>query len=111
MSHVVATHIELRPNREGHDRAFIEGTRVRVQDIASLAEVQGLSPDQVVRALPHLSLSQVHAALSYYFDHREAIVEEMRQDQEFARQFRAMAGPGPLETLLKGAGPADAVPS
>jgi hypothetical protein len=35
----VATHIELRPNREGQPRAFIAGTRVRVQDIYAQAEI------------------------------------------------------------------------
>ena len=31
MIQTVATHIELRPNRDGQPRAFIAGTRVRVQ--------------------------------------------------------------------------------
>ena len=48
--------IELRPNRSGQQRAYIAGTRVRVQDIYALAEVQGRSPDEIVEALPHLSL-------------------------------------------------------
>lgn len=97
---LVATHIELRPNRAGQPRAFIAGTRVRVQDIYALAELQGASPDDVVLALPHLTLGQVYAALSYYFDHRDDILREMREDDEYVRRSRALNGPGPLETLL-----------
>jgi len=62
-----------------------------------MAELQGASPDEIVRALPHLTLAQVHAALAYYFDHREAILAEMREDQEFAEHFRALKGSGPIE--------------
>jgi len=110
MLHSIATQIEIRPNRGGRDRAYLEGTRVRVQDIAAFAEIQGYTPDEIVAALPHLSLAQVHAALSYYFDHRAEIQRERREDEEFVRQLRPSAGPGPLERRLKSAGhPDDAV--
>jgi uncharacterized protein (DUF433 family) len=103
MNQAVATHIELRPNRDGQPRAFIAGTRVRVQDIYALAELQGASPDEIARALPHLTLGQVYAALSYYFDHREAILQEMREDEEFANRLRELHGPGPLQQRLDNA--------
>ncbi len=89
----VITHIELRPNRSGQSRAFVAGTRVRVQDIYALAEIQGRTADQIVGSLPELTLGQVHAALSYYFDHREHILTEMHEDEEFVAKIRAAAGP------------------
>ena len=101
MSNVIATHIEIRPDRGGNDRAFIHGTRVRVQDVAMLAEVQGRSPDQIVDAFPHLTLAQVHAALSYYFDHRSEIQENLRDDDELVEQLRQLRGSGVLEHRLK----------
>jgi len=100
----VATHIELRPNRNGRARAYIAGTRVRVQDIYAQAEVHGRTPEQIVAGLPHLTLGQVHAALSYLFDHREEILSEMREDDDFAAAIRAQLGEGPLASKLK---PAD----
>jgi uncharacterized protein (DUF433 family) len=107
----VATHIEIRQNRAGQDRAYIEGTRVRVSDIYGYAEVQGLSPDQIVEQLPHLNLGQVHAALSYFFDHRDLILQEVRDDEDFVRLMRERTGPGPLEMKRgEGAG-GDAVSS
>ena len=108
MTQTVATHIEIRPNREGQPRAYIAGTRVRVQDVSAMAEVQGKSPDEIVQALPHLTLAEVHAALSYYFDHRDEIVREMREDEEFVRQLRASGGAGILEQKLKETGQAGA---
>jgi len=42
----------------------IAGTRVRVWDIAVRAQA-GESPDDVLTHFPHLTLSDVHAALAY----------------------------------------------
>lgn len=93
-------HIELRNNRDGQLRAYITGTRIRVQDIYAQSEIHGKSPEQIVTAFPHLTLAQVHAALAYYFDNREAIVDEIKQDEEFASLMKAQTGPGPLEQKL-----------
>lgn len=95
--------IELRPNRSGQPRAFIAGTRVRVQDIYGLSELQGKTPDEIIAALPHLTLFQVHTALAYYFQHRAEILQEIREDDDFAAAVRAKLGPGPLAVKLKSA--------
>ncbi len=101
MQATVATHIELRQNHDGQNRAYIAGTRTRVQDVYALAEIQGLSADQIIVQLSHLSLGQVHAALSYYFDHREQILQELREDADFLEVFRMHAGPSPLRQRLE----------
>lgn len=101
MAQTIASHIEIRPNRDGQDRAFVDGTRVRVHDVAVLAELHGQTPDQIAEALPHLSLAQIHAALSYYFDHRVEIQQELKDDAEFVERFKTLVGSGPLELRLK----------
>lgn len=97
MNQQVATHIELRPNRGGGVRAFIEGTRVRVQDIYVQAEVHGRTPAEIQDGLPQLSLGQIHAALSYLFDHREDILRELREDETYVEQLKAASGPSLLQ--------------
>jgi uncharacterized protein (DUF433 family) len=87
----VATHIELRPNRDGQPRAYIAGTRVRVQDIYAQAEIHGRTPEEIVEGLPHLTLGQVHAALSYLHDHRAEILRELREDETFVNELRRLA--------------------
>ncbi|MBI2480052.1 MAG: hypothetical protein HYV60_15910 [Planctomycetia bacterium] len=42
-------------------------------------------------------IGQVHAALSYYFDHRDDILEGIHQDDAFVAHMRTKFGPGPLE--------------
>jgi uncharacterized protein (DUF433 family) len=101
MNQPVATHIELRLNRANQPRAFIVGTRVRVQDVAMMAEHEGYTADAIANALPHLSLGMIHAALAYYFDHREDILNEIREDEEYVRKIREETGPGPLEEKLR----------
>jgi uncharacterized protein (DUF433 family) len=97
MIQTVATHIELRPNRDGQPRAFIAGTRVRVQDIYAQAKIHGRTAEEIVEGLPHLTLGQVHAALSYLHDHRGEILHEMREDQAFVDELRSKSGPSLLE--------------
>ena len=109
MEHTPIQHIEIRKNREGQDRAFIAGTRVRVQDIYVDSELLGKSADEIVAALPHLTLAQVHAALAYYFNHRDEILDELRQDKEFAGLLRKQMGPGPLELKLRDIGVSNAI--
>jgi uncharacterized protein (DUF433 family) len=47
----------------------IEGTGIRVQDIASAYEHSGYDPDEITQLYPDLSLGNVHRALAYYYDH------------------------------------------
>ena len=105
MSQAALQVIERRPNHSGQPRTFIAGTRVRAQDIYALAELQGKTPDEIVAALPHLSLYQVHSALAYYFQHRDEILQEIREDENFVAAMKAKLGPGPgpLAAKLKAA--------
>jgi uncharacterized protein (DUF433 family) len=78
----MTSHIELRPGVRG-ERAFVVGHRVRVQDIVLWNE-EGLSADEIVSRVPTISLADVHAALAYYFDHREEIDRQIQEDDSFA---------------------------
>jgi uncharacterized protein (DUF433 family) len=51
---------------------IIRGTRTPVRAIVELWR-QGISPEEVCRELPHLTLAQVFDALSYYSDHQNEI--------------------------------------
>lgn len=108
----VANHIEIRNNRSGQPRAYIVGTRIRVQDVYADSEVHGMSPDEIAAAYSHLTLAQVYAALAYYFDHREDIQNELRQDRDIVAEIKARSGPGPLERKLNGTeAQSDSLPS
>jgi uncharacterized protein (DUF433 family) len=78
----------------------IVGTRVRVWDIASRAEA-GESPDEILLSFPHLTLADVHAALAYFYDNRDAIENGAKEDQILGDQLHKELGPGPLEEKLR----------
>ena len=83
----VYEHIVKNPNVCG-GKACVAGHRIRVQDIASDYEQARLSPDEICDAHPGLTLGQVHAALAYYFDHRDEIAAEIEADRNFAAAFK-----------------------
>lgn len=66
----------------------IEGHRLRVQDIAIEHEWQGLSPAEICREHPGITLSQVHAALTYFYDHRDEIQRDIEAEADQVKTFR-----------------------
>ena len=46
----------------------IEGTGIRVKDVAVAYEHSGYEPDEITQLYPDLSLADVHRALAYYHD-------------------------------------------
>ena len=67
----------------------IAGTRLKVQHIVLEYERLGWSPDRICDSHPGVTLAQIHAALSYYCDHREKIDQDIREDLEFAKRMRS----------------------
>jgi uncharacterized protein (DUF433 family) len=88
MSNVSTEHIEKRPGVCG-GRACIAGHRIRVLDIAVLHEKLGLSPAEIVPQYPGISLADVHAARTYFLDHRPEISDESRRDEAAVGQMLA----------------------
>jgi uncharacterized protein (DUF433 family) len=85
MSTASTEHIAKRPASCG-DRACIVGHRIRVADIVVWHERRGYAPDEIVAMFPGLALSDVHAALAYYFDHRSEIEDDLQADDDLCRQ-------------------------
>ena len=66
----------------------IKGTRTRVIDIAIEYDRIGYTPDQILDAHPHLDLVKVHDALSYYYENRERLDEEITSRRERILQLK-----------------------
>lgn len=66
---------------------IIRGTRIRVIDIAIEYDRMGYSPDQIVDSHPHLSLEQVHDALSYYYENRDALDREIELRKNLIKEL------------------------
>jgi uncharacterized protein (DUF433 family) len=77
MATAVTAHIHL----DERGRGWIDDTNVKVIEVV-LDKLTGMSPEEIHEGYPHLSLAQIHAALSHYYDHKAEF------DAEIERQLR-----------------------
>ncbi len=91
-------HIEVTPGIMG-GKPRIMGHRITVQDVAIWHERLGKSADEIATEY-NLTLSDVYAALTYYFDHRSEIDHAIEEGQAFAEALRQQT-PSKLEQKLR----------
>ena len=90
-------HIEITPGVAG-GKPRIAGHRITVQNVVVWHERLGKTADDI--ADEHdLKLSEVYAALAYYFDHREEIDRSLEEGEAMAEAMR-MATPSKLKAKL-----------
>ena len=87
MTKVISEHIEITPESGGKPR--IAGHRIKVQDVAIWYEEMNLSPQEIVEQYPMITLSDVHAALAYYYDNKQEIRAAIQEDELLEAQMRA----------------------
>jgi uncharacterized protein (DUF433 family) len=70
----------------------IAGTRVRVMDLVSVYKT-GVPVDELQEYFSSrtLTLSEIHAALAYYFDHQEALEAAFAEEQRLGQQAERQA--------------------
>jgi uncharacterized protein (DUF433 family) len=90
MENIMNPYITKTPGLCG-GKACIAGHRIRVMDIVVWHEMRGYCADEIVDMFPGITPADVHAALAYYFDHREEIEADFRRDQELDEWARANA--------------------
>jgi uncharacterized protein (DUF433 family) len=68
------------------NRPRVAGTGVTVRRIVGWYK-QGLTPEEITTEIPHLSLAQVYAALTYYHANREEIEADIAAEDAEAQQL------------------------
>lgn len=92
-------------------KACIAGTRIRVQDIYVRHELNGQSADEIVSQFPQLTMADVYAALSYYWDHRGEIQRQMADAESIVAELKSRSPSALREKLAKANGQDDQGPS
>jgi uncharacterized protein (DUF433 family) len=69
-------------------RPRVAGTGVTVRRIVGWYK-QGLTPEEITTEVPHLSLAQVYAALTYYHANRQEIEADIAEEDAEAKQLEA----------------------
>jgi uncharacterized protein (DUF433 family) len=72
--------IEKNPRLRG-GRPILAGTGTTVRAIVGLYKL-GLAAEEIATQLPHLSLAQIYAALTYYHLHVDEIEADIEADSE-----------------------------
>jgi uncharacterized protein (DUF433 family) len=87
------TYPHITINSKG--RPCIDGTRHRVIDIAADHVAHGYSAAQIVEHYPDLTPAQVHAALTYYYDHQDAMDADLMASYSATEHLREQHTPHP----------------
>ena len=85
-------------------RAWIRGANTKVIEVALDWIAHRSTPEEMHYQYPHLSLAQIHAALSYYFEHQAEFDAEIARQVERVEALRAEAAhqqPGREELLAR----------
>jgi uncharacterized protein (DUF433 family) len=83
MSIGIASHVSLDPQ----GRPWIEEANTKVIEIVLDKVANDWGPEEIQEQHPYLTLGQIHAALSYYYDHREEMDAEIARQDEEAEQW------------------------
>jgi uncharacterized protein (DUF433 family) len=86
---VATAHIRL----DDQGVAWIDDTNTKVIEVVLDKIAYGWSPEEIHFQHPHLSLAQIHAAFSYYYDHQDTLDAEIERRYRDVEALRAQAAP------------------
>jgi uncharacterized protein (DUF433 family) len=83
---------------------IIAGTTMKVVELITSVKAYDWSPKELHDNYPHLTMSQIHSALAYYWDHKEEIDADMERREQYAERLQKEAGESPLSKKLRAQG-------
>ena len=90
--------------RDDRGVAWIDETNVKVIEVVLDRLAHGWSPEEIHFQHPGLSLAQIYAALTYYYDNQAELDSEIARPQDEVRRLREHAGESPLVVRLRALG-------
>lgn len=99
MSLVITEHIEITPGVLG-GKPRIAGHRITVAHIALMYLKMGMSVEEIAGKYD-LELASVHAAMTYYYDHREEIDRRTAASRALVEELKRNSKPSPLQEKLR----------
>ncbi len=61
---------------------IIVGTKFPVRSVVGYVLRFGMTPEELVREFPNLGLAQIYDALSYYYDHKAEVDQDILENTE-----------------------------
>lgn len=98
MTAAFATQIEL----DDRGIAWIAGTKVKVTEVVLDKIAYESSPEEIHFQHPHLSLAQIHGALTYYYENQDEVDEQIRRGLEESDKLAAQVSDAEFRRKLAG---------
>jgi len=93
-------HVEL----DERNVPLIAGTTMKVVEIVMAQRAYGWSPEEIHLNHRYLSMSQIHSALAYYWEHKEELDADIERREEYVKQAQKEAGESPFVARLRAQG-------
>ena len=101
MSTVVTAPIEI----DDKGVAWLTGTRIKVIEVVLDHLAHGWSPEEIFfQHYGQLSMTLIHAALSFYYAHQSEFDAEIAKDSDEVKRLREEAGESPGRKRLRDLG-------
>jgi uncharacterized protein (DUF433 family) len=97
MSTVAYPHIDLRAD----GTAVLAGTQTKVIEVVLDRMAHHWDADEIHRQHPHLSLAQIYAAFTYYYDHQAELDAEIDESLERVKSLKSSLGQSAVESKLR----------
>ncbi len=97
MSSVATTHIEI----DDRGVAWITDANTKVIEVVLDRVAYGWSPEEIHFQHSYLSLAQIHAALTYYYDHQAELDAEIMRQLKEVEAFAEAAKDSPGRRRLR----------
>ena len=81
--------------------AWVDQTNVKVIEVVLDKLAHGSSPEEIHFQYPHLSLSQIYAALAYYHDHQQEFDAQIEDQLREVDALMAEQGESPVRRKLR----------
>jgi len=92
----VSAYIEI----DEHGVAWLTGTNLKVIEVVLDKLAHGWSPEEIHFQHPGLSLAQIHAALSYYYENQKRLDVEIERQRREVEKAAADLAQSPLQQKL-----------
>jgi uncharacterized protein (DUF433 family) len=90
-------HIQLNPDGV----PVIAPTTMKVVELVMAQRAYGWSPEELHNQHPYLSMSQIHSALAYYWDHKAELDADIERREQYMQQAQQTALPSPVVAKLR----------
>ncbi len=95
--------VEAAPHiiRDTHGMAWVDDTNVKVVELALDHLAYGWSAEAIHEQFSHLTLAQIHAALSFFYDHQSDFEEEIQRREREVASWKGELDESPLQRRLR----------